>query len=163
MERRDQRVAFVPQTAIWDPGMGPGTSCHRPQSGATAGIASARSLRPRPLFQLVPLLQLRFWPFSGDQFLEQPDEASENDLIAEYMLNKRPTHVFMRCVPNQSFVCCSATSVDVLVGEGGGGGGGDFNFIYAGVCGHRIGKLTHPQTKGGPSVNKTDPFSDYLQ
>ena len=43
---------------------------------------------------------------------------------------------------------------------GGGGGGGHFNFICTGVCGHRIGKLTHPQTKAGP---KTDPFSDYLQ
>ena len=39
-------------------------------------------------------------------------------------------------------------------------GGGDFNFICTGVCGHRIGKLTHPQTKPG---QKTDPFSDYLQ
>ena len=40
------------------------------------------------------------------------------------------------------------------------GGRGHFNFICTGVCGHRIGKLTHPQTKAGP---KTDPFSDYLQ
>ena len=38
--------------------------------------------------------------------------------------------------------------------------GGHFNFICTGVCGYRIGKLTHPQTKAGP---KTDPFSDYLQ
>ena len=38
--------------------------------------------------------------------------------------------------------------------------GGHFNFICTGVCGHRIGKLAHPQTKAGP---KTDPFSDYLQ
>ena len=38
--------------------------------------------------------------------------------------------------------------------------GGDFSFICTGVCGHRIGKLTHPQTKAGP---KTDPFLDYLQ
>ena len=42
----------------------------------------------------------------------------------------------------------------------GGGGGGHFNFICTEVCGHRIGKLTHPQTKAGP---KTDPFSNYLQ
>ena len=41
-----------------------------------------------------------------------------------------------------------------------GPGGGHFNFICLGVCGHRIGKLTHPQTKPG---QKTDPFSDYLQ
>ena len=41
-----------------------------------------------------------------------------------------------------------------------GGGGGQFNFICTEVCGHRIGKLTHPQTKTGPN---TDPFSDYLQ
>ena len=41
-----------------------------------------------------------------------------------------------------------------------GEGEGHFNFICTGVCGHRIGKLTHPQTKAGP---KTDPFSDYLQ
>ena len=39
------------------------------------------------------------------------------------------------------------------------GGGGHFNFICTGVCGHRIGKLTHPQTKPG---QKTYPFSDYL-
>ena len=39
-------------------------------------------------------------------------------------------------------------------------GGGGNNFICTGVCGHRIGKLTHPQTKSG---QKTDPFSDYLQ
>ena len=38
--------------------------------------------------------------------------------------------------------------------------GGHFNFICTGMCGHRIGKLTHLQTKAGP---KTDPFSDYLQ
>ena len=37
-------------------------------------------------------------------------------------------------------------------------GGGHFSFICAGVCGHRIGELTHPQTKAG---QKTDPFSDY--
>ena len=43
---------------------------------------------------------------------------------------------------------------------GARGGGGHFNFICTGVCGHRIGKLTHPQTKAG---TKTDPFSDYLQ
>ena len=30
-----------------------------------------------------------------------------------------------------------------------GGGGGHFNFICTGVCGHRIGKSTHPQTKAG--------------
>ena len=40
------------------------------------------------------------------------------------------------------------------------GVGEHFNFICTGVCGHRIGKLTHPQTKAG---TKTDPFSDYLQ
>ena len=40
------------------------------------------------------------------------------------------------------------------------GPGGHFNFICMGVCGHRIGKLTHPQTKAGL---KTDQFSDYLQ
>ena len=39
-------------------------------------------------------------------------------------------------------------------------GGGHFNFICTGVCGHKIGKLTHPQTKAG---TKIDPFSDYLQ
>ena len=37
----------------------------------------------------------------------------------------------------------------------GGGEEGHFNFICTGVCGHRIGKLTHPQTNAGP---KTDPF-----
>ena len=34
-------------------------------------------------------------------------------------------------------------------------GGGHFNSNCTGVCGHRIGKLTHPQTKAGP---KTDPI-----
>ena len=38
------------------------------------------------------------------------------------------------------------------------GGGGHFNLIYIGVCGHRIGKLTHPQTKAGPSINKNRPI-----
>ena len=33
-------------------------------------------------------------------------------------------------------------------------GGGNFNFFCTGVCGHKIGKLTHPQTKAGPSINK---------
>ena len=46
-------------------------------------------------------------------------------------------------------------ALTVLYESPGGGGG-----ICTGVCGHRIGKLTHPQTKAGP---KTDPFSDYLQ
>ena len=41
-----------------------------------------------------------------------------------------------------------------------GGGGGALQLHLYGGCGHRIGKLTHPQTKAGP---KTDPFSDYLQ
>ena len=44
--------------------------------------------------------------------------------------------------------------------SGGGGGGRHFGFICTGVCGRRIGKLTHPQTKAG---QKPDPFSDYLQ
>ena len=38
--------------------------------------------------------------------------------------------------------------------------GGALQLHLYGVCGHRIGKLTHPQTKPG---QKTDPFSDYLQ
>ena len=38
--------------------------------------------------------------------------------------------------------------------------GGHFNFNCTGERGHRIGKLTYPQTKAG---TKTDPFSDYLQ
>ena len=38
------------------------------------------------------------------------------------------------------------------------GGGGHFNFVCTGVCGHRIGKLTHPQTKAGPSINKNTPI-----
>ena len=36
--------------------------------------------------------------------------------------------------------------------------GGHFNFVCTGVCGHRIGKLTHPQTKAGPSINKNTPI-----
>ena len=31
-------------------------------------------------------------------------------------------------------------------------GGGDFSFVCTGVCGHRIGKLTHPQTKARPNT-----------
>ena len=38
------------------------------------------------------------------------------------------------------------------------GGGGHFNFVCTGVCGHIIGKLTHPQTKGGLSINKNRPI-----
>ena len=37
-------------------------------------------------------------------------------------------------------------------------GGGHFNFVCTGVCGHRIGKLTHPQIKAGPSINKNTPI-----
>ena len=37
-------------------------------------------------------------------------------------------------------------------------GGGHFNFVCTGVCGHRIGKLTHPQTEAGPSINKNTPI-----
>ena len=33
-----------------------------------------------------------------------------------------------------------------------------FSFVCTGVCGHRIGKLTHPQTKAGPSINKNTPI-----
>ena len=29
---------------------------------------------------------------------------------------------------------------------------------YTGVCGYRIEKLTHPQTKAGPSMNKNTPI-----
>ena len=39
-------------------------------------------------------------------------------------------------------------------------GGGALKLDLYGGCGHRIGKLTHPQTKAG---TKTDPFSDYSQ
>ena len=56
---------------------------------------------------------------------EKEKEISElNDFIAEYMLNKRSIHVFMkskkfmRCLLNQSFLCCLVISVDVLgIGE----------------------------------------------
>ena len=37
-------------------------------------------------------------------------------------------------------------------------GGGHFNFVCTGVCGHRIGKLTHPQTKACPSIDKNTPI-----
>ena len=50
-----------------------------------------------------------------------------------------------------------------IAGGGGGGGGGVFNFVCIGVFGHTTEKLTHPQTKPGPSINKTHPFSDYVQ
>ena len=33
-------------------------------------------------------------------------------------------------------------------------GMGRFNFVCTRVCGHTIGKLTHPQTKVGLSANK---------
>ena len=32
--------------------------------------------------------------------------------------------------------------------------GGHLNFVCTGVCGHMMGKLIHPQTKAGPSINK---------
>ena len=38
------------------------------------------------------------------------------------------------------------------------GGGGHFNFVCTGVCGHSIEKLTHPQTKVGPSMNQNTPI-----
>ena len=38
------------------------------------------------------------------------------------------------------------------------GPGGHFNFICTRVCGRKIGKLTHPQTKAGPSINKNRPI-----
>ena len=37
-------------------------------------------------------------------------------------------------------------------------GGGHFNFVCTRVCGHRIEKLTHPQTKAGPLINKNTPI-----
>ena len=44
-----------------------------------------------------------------------------------------------------------------IPGRGGGGGGALQHRLY-GVCGHKIGKLTHPQTKAGPSINKNTPI-----
>ena len=41
---------------------------------------------------------------------------------------------------------------------GGGGGEGAFHFVCTGVCDHTIEKLTHPQTKAGPSINKNRPI-----
>ena len=38
------------------------------------------------------------------------------------------------------------------------GTGGALQLRLYGVCGHRIGKLTHPQTKAGPSINKNTPI-----
>ena len=35
---------------------------------------------------------------------------------------------------------------------------GHFNFVCTEVCGHSIGKLTHPQTKVGLSINKNRPI-----
>ena len=32
------------------------------------------------------------------------------------------------------------------------------SFVGMGVCGHTIGKLTHPQTKAGPSIDKNRPI-----
>ena len=36
--------------------------------------------------------------------------------------------------------------------------GGRFNFVCTGVCDHTIGKLTHPQTEAGLSINKNRPI-----
>ena len=36
--------------------------------------------------------------------------------------------------------------------------GHHFNFVCTGVCGHTIRKLTHPQTKADPSINKSRPI-----
>ena len=33
-------------------------------------------------------------------------------------------------------------------------GGGALQLPLYGTCGHRIGELTHPQTKAGPLINK---------
>ena len=54
---------------------------------------------------------------------------------------------------------------DTSDSRGGGGGGGrgvHLNSVCTGVCGHTIGKLTHSQTKAGPSISK-NPFPDYVQ
>ena len=36
--------------------------------------------------------------------------------------------------------------------------GDHFNLICTGMCGHTIGKLTHPQTEAGLSINKNRPI-----
>ena len=36
--------------------------------------------------------------------------------------------------------------------------GGHCSFFCTGVCSHTIGKLTHPQTEAGPSINKNRPI-----
>ena len=36
--------------------------------------------------------------------------------------------------------------------------GDHFNFVCTEVCGHNIGKLTHPQTKAVPTINKNRPI-----
>ena len=36
---------------------------------------------------------------------------------------------------------------------------GHFNLVCTGVCSHTIGKLTHPQTKAGPSIKKNRPIA----
>ena len=38
------------------------------------------------------------------------------------------------------------------------GGGGHFNFVCTGDVATGLGKLTHPQTKAGPSINKNTPI-----
>ena len=57
----------------------------------------------------------------GFFYAKQKKEISENDFIAEYMINKRSIHVFMnssekfmRCLLNQSFLCCLVIFVDAL-------------------------------------------------
>ena len=39
-----------------------------------------------------------------------------------------------------------------------GNPGGHFSFVCTGVCCRIIGKLTHPQTKAGLSINKNRPI-----
>ena len=38
------------------------------------------------------------------------------------------------------------------------GGGTSTSFVWGGGGGHRIEKLTHPQTKAGPSMSKNTPI-----
>ena len=71
-------------------------------------------------------------------------------MVKEFVLIERGEYDLLKDIPSSNVL----TENEIVSDATPGGGGTSTSFE------HRIGKLTHPQTKAGP---KTDPFSDYLQ
>ena len=100
---------------------------------------------------------------SHDATIHNLDPRTEEFLVAgnfHTSLSKRVVICRISNLKNNGQKIAPDQKDTIKVATAPRGGGGHFNFICTGGCGHRIGKLTHPQTKAGP---KTDPFSDYLQ